>query len=268
MAASRNPGKNAVFSLRKKIIFLVGSLFLIQTAIFAVILLAYGIDLAKLWVFTGVCALYHAGLSLFLVLRSDDFRIEGAAEPLEKVNLANILTIVRLSSIPSALFLILFSRKIELLPVALPYLGIVFITDFFDGMVARRRKELTVLGRYLDSVSDYLIIIATSIIFYSFALIPLWFFMLIIARLVLFAFGMGMAALKQGKARPMSTFFGKASIFATMFLYLMEVAEYFQIPVIGASPVVRIFEFIAAGIIAVSFVDKAIFLRKLFAGRI
>jgi phosphatidylglycerophosphate synthase len=225
MAPSRAPGKSRFFSLRKNIVLLVGSLFLLQTAIFAAILLAYGIDLHELLVFTGVDVLYHAGLSLFLVLRSEDFRIDGAAEPLKKVNLANILTIIRLSSIPSALFLILLSRRIELLPVALPYLGIVFITDFFDGMTARMRGELTIVGRYLDSVSDYLIIIATSIIFYSFTLIPLWFFLLIIARLVLFAFGMGVAALKQGKARPMSTFFGKASIFATMWLYLMEVAE-------------------------------------------
>jgi phosphatidylglycerophosphate synthase len=258
----------ATRSLRTSIILIVVSLFIIQTAIFTVILLAYRISLKELGIFGGVAAIYHAGLALFLVMRSEDFRIEGAPEQLKKVNLANTLTIVRLSSIPSTLFLILLSRRIQLLPVALPYLLVVFVTDFFDGMAARRRNEITLVGKYLDSVSDYLIIIATSIVFYVFSLIPLWFFILILTRLVLFAVLMGVAAIKQGKASALSTFFGKASIFATMFLYLLEVAEYFQIPYIGYHLVVRIFEYTVALVIVISFVDKAIFLKKLFSGSV
>ena len=252
--------------LWKSIIVIVVTLFAIQVAVFAFILLLYRIDLGELAVFTGVAALYHAGLCIFLLSRSRDFRIEGEQVELTRVNLANALTIIRLSSIPSALFLILLSRRIQLLPVAVPYLALVFITDFFDGMAARRRKEITLVGRYLDSVSDYLIIIATSIVFFAYSLIPLWFFILVLSRLVIFAFLMGVAALAQGKASPLSTFFGKASIFATMFLYVLEVAEYFHIPWIGNPVVVKVFEYLVAAVIAASFVDKGIFLAKLFRG--
>jgi phosphatidylglycerophosphate synthase len=255
-------------SLKRSIAFLLSSLCIAQLVIFAAILLGYGIRLRELGLFAGVTVAYHAALSLFLTWRSDDFRVDGTSQVLSRVNPPNSLTIARLSSIPTALFLILLSRRIQLLPVALPYLGLVFLTDFLDGALARKRKEITLVGRYLDSVSDYLIIIATSIVFIAFSLIPLWFFILVLARLVLFAFMMGLAALKQGKASPMSTFFGKASIFAVMVLYLLEVAQYFGIPFIGDRLVVRIVEYAAAAVIGVSFVDKAIFLRKLFAGLI
>jgi CDP-diacylglycerol--glycerol-3-phosphate 3-phosphatidyltransferase len=259
--ASGNP-------LRKSIVLLVTSLFLLQTAVLAAVFFAYSIHAHEAAIFAGINAVFHAALAFFLISRAADIRIEGAGEPLKKVNPSNVLTVARVSSIPTALFLILLSRRIQLLPVALPYLFAVFITDFFDGILARARKEVTLIGRYLDSVSDYLILASTSIVFFAFALIPAWFFVLILSRLGIFAVFMAVAALKQGKATPLATFLGKASIFATMFLYLLETAEYFSIPVIGYPLVVRVFEIVAAAVIVASFFDKAVFLRKLFSGRI
>jgi phosphatidylglycerophosphate synthase len=253
--------------LRKSITLLVTSLFLLQTAILAAVFLAYSIHAREAALFALIDTIYHLALALLLISRSADFRIEATGEQLKKVNPSNALTIVRLSSIPTALFLILLSRSVQLLPVALPYLFVVFITDFFDGILARARKEITVVGRYLDSTSDYLILGATSIVFFAFALIPAWFFALIISRLGIFTVFVVVAALKKSKAIFVATFLGKASIFATMFLYLLETAEYFGIPVIGYPLVVRIFEFAAAAVIVASFFDKAPILRKLFSGR-
>ncbi|HUI73137.1 MAG TPA: hypothetical protein VL354_21635, partial [Spirochaetia bacterium] len=104
-----------------------------------------------------------------------------------------------------------------------------------------------------------------SIIFLYFRLIPVWFFVLIVSRLVLFAAGMTVLAFREGKADPVATFLGKSSIFATMVLYVMELAELFQVPVIGHPVVVKVIEWIVAGIIIVSLVDKGIFLRERFA---
>ena len=147
------------------------------------------------------------------------------------------------------LFLIIEAASFPLLPVLLPFICLVFITDFLDGIMARRRKEITFVGRYLDSTSDYLMIIAVSVIFLHFRLIPLWFFVLILCRLILFAFGMAVLALREGKADPVATFLGKASIFATMVLYVLEIAEQFGVPWIGNHLVVRIMEWVVAGVI-------------------
>ncbi len=120
------------------------------------------------------------------------------------------------------------------------------------------------MGRYLDSSSDYLMIVAVSILYRVEGMIPAWFFWLLMARLVLFAAGMAWAALRQGAVKPIATFLGKASIFSTMVLYAMEAAERFGVPGVGDPRVVRIFEYLVAGVIVVSLADKAVFLRRLF----
>jgi phosphatidylglycerophosphate synthase len=142
----------------------------------------------------------------------------------------------------------------------------VFATDFLDGMTARRRGQITFVGRYLDSASDYLTIIGVTIMLYQFGLLQLWFLVLVLVRLVLFAAGMAVLALREGKANPLSTFVGKMSVFALMVLYAMEVAHLFGVPVIGATAVVDIVEYVVAAVVVASMVDKAIFLGRRFAG--
>jgi hypothetical protein len=76
---------------------------------------------------------------------------------------------------------------------------------------------------------------------------------------------MTLLAFREGKADPTATFLGKASIFATMVLYVMELAQLFRVPGVGSPVVVSIMEWVVAAIIVASLVDKGIFLRKRFA---
>ncbi len=255
-------------SLRKSIVVWMASFFAAQTAVLAVVFFAYSIPLRESAWFGVINLAYHAGMTALLLWRRADFVIEDTGVRLSRVNLPNIITLVRLSSIPTALFLILLSRRLQLLPVALPYLFVVFVTDFFDGMAARARKEVTLVGRYLDSVSDYIILIATSLTFFAYGLVPWWLFALIMARLVIFAAFMLAASLKQGRPKPIATFLGKASVFAVMVLYLMETAEYFSVPWIGHPAAVGVVEIAAAVVVGVSFLDKAAFLVRLFQGKV
>jgi cardiolipin synthase len=237
---------------------------LAQGLVLLVVFAAYRMGWPRFALYIAISAAYHGLLTGFLILRSGDFRIEGSGEPLARVNLATTLTFIRLSSIPTVMFLVIQASRYPLLPVVLPFLCVVFLTDLLDGLAARRRGQITFVGKYLDSTSDYLMIITVSILFYLFRLIPAWFFALIMTRLVLFAVGMAVLTLKQGKANPLATFLGKASVFATMVLYVMELAEHFDVPVIGAHLVVRIFEYLVAAVIAASMVDKAVFLARMF----
>ena len=75
---------------------------------------------------------------------------------------------------------------------------------------------------------------------------------------------MALLALREGKANPLATFLGKASIFALMVLYVMEIAGLFGVPWIGNALVVQIVEYVVALVVAVSMVDKAIFLAARF----
>ena len=98
-------------------------------------------------------------------------------------NLANLITIVRILLIPVFLVL-LFSGIPE------PYGDIaaaaVFIlaaaTDKLDGYVARRSKQITTLGQFLDPLADKLLIAAALIALVSQGRVAAWVAMLIIGR--------------------------------------------------------------------------------------
>jgi len=98
-------------------------------------------------------------------------------------NLANIITISRILLIPVFLVLLLSG-------IPEPYGDIaaaaVFIlaaaTDKLDGYVARRNKQITTLGQFLDPLADKLLIAAALIALVSQGRIAAWVAMLIIGR--------------------------------------------------------------------------------------
>jgi phosphatidylglycerophosphate synthase len=249
----------------KRSILLHGTLlFLAQACFMLAVTLAYRMGWQRPALFLAISIAYHASLTGVLFARWQDFHVESSGEQLSRVNLSNSLTFGRLSSIPTILYFIVQASSYPILAVILPLMCVVFATDFLDGIIARRRNQITFVGRYLDSSSDYIMIIAVSVIFYYYQLIPLWFFILIMCRLVLFAVGMALLTLRVGKANPLATFLGKASIFALMVLYVMEIAGLFGVPWIGNALVVRVVEYVVALVVVVSMVDKAIFLRTMF----
>jgi CDP-diacylglycerol--glycerol-3-phosphate 3-phosphatidyltransferase len=251
-------------SLGRSILRWVAIFLLAQAALLAGAWAVYAVPWARIAVPLAASAAFHALLAGLLLWRRPDFRVEGSEEPLPRVNAPNVITLGRLSSIPTILALVLLAREYPVLPVALPFLCVVFASDFVDGIVARGRGGVTFVGRYLDSSSDYLLLVTVSILYLVEGLIPAWFFWLLMARLVLFAAGMAWATLRQGAIRPVTTFLGKAMVFAVMVLYAMETAERFGVPWVGDPRVVRVMEYLVAGVIVVSLADKAVFLRRLF----
>lgn len=251
-------------SLGRSILRYLAAFLLAQAALLAAVFTAYRVPWIRLPAPLAVITAFHAALAAFLLWRRADFRVEGTDTQLERVNAPNVVTLARLSSIPTILFLVLIAGDYPILAVALPFISLVFATDFVDGILARRGGGITFIGRYLDSSSDYLMIIAVSVLYLVEGLIPAWLFWLVMARLVLFAAGMALGALRQGAVKPVATFLGKASVFALMVLYAMEAAESFGVPWVGDPRVVRIFEYLVAGVVVVSMFDKAVFLRRLF----
>jgi len=100
-----------------------------------------------------------------------------------QLNLANAITIARILLIPVFLVLLLSG-------IPQPYGDIaaaaVFIlaaaTDKLDGYVARRNKQITTLGQFLDPLADKLLIAAALIALVSQGRIAAWVAMLIIGR--------------------------------------------------------------------------------------
>ena len=74
-----------------------------------------------------------------------------------KLNLANILTLLRIASIP-VVVICFYSPLDYARPIAAVLFGLAAITDMIDGWVARRFGQMSRFGEFLDPVADKLMV--------------------------------------------------------------------------------------------------------------
>ncbi len=215
---------------------------------------------------TVIC--FHLFVLAALIFLRNDFRIEDTGEKLTHINKANRITLLRLSTLPTLLFLIFAAKHYSIRYPLIALVAFVFLTDFADGYVSRKEGQVTRVGRILDSASDYCLLIVLSIVFYYFELIPKWFFALVIARLSLQALLMGSLILINGRIEPKTTMMGKVAVASIMVLYAIEVIKIALPLPSSVLSAIGICEYLCGGIVAASVVDKVIaFVREVKAGR-
>jgi len=78
----------------------------------------------------------------------------------------NQLTLGRIASIPVLLLLMYWSLPLTNL-IALVLFVLACMTDYWDGNLARSRKEITQLGKLLDPIADKMLITATLVMLVS-----------------------------------------------------------------------------------------------------
>jgi CDP-diacylglycerol--glycerol-3-phosphate 3-phosphatidyltransferase len=98
------------------------------------------------------------------------------------VNLPNTLTLARIFLIPFVV-VVLLTRQIH----NWAYWGAglflaAALTDLLDGYLARRRKQVTTLGRLLDPIADKLLISSALISLVQLKIAPAWMVVIIIGR--------------------------------------------------------------------------------------
>jgi CDP-diacylglycerol--glycerol-3-phosphate 3-phosphatidyltransferase len=119
-----------------------------------------------------------------------------------RMNIPNILTLVRIFLVPFlAVILLTRSEDFELWGVAI-LLGAA-ATDWLDGYLARRRRQVTTLGVLLDPIADKFLIAAAFIALVELDLAPAWMVVIIIGREVV-VIGLRAVAAAQGFSVPVS----------------------------------------------------------------
>ena len=97
------------------------------------------------------------------------------------VNLPNLLTVSRILLIP--VFVVLFSTPT---PEGSLWAALVFVvaavTDILDGYLARRRSQVTKLGRMLDPIADKLLVLSGLFLLVELGQVPAWVAIVIIGR--------------------------------------------------------------------------------------
>jgi CDP-diacylglycerol---glycerol-3-phosphate 3-phosphatidyltransferase len=117
----------------------------------------------------------------FTEAKQTDTLVAKLDEREANVNLPNLLTFSRLLLIP--IFVLLFSHPTpERSLAAAVVFGIAAITDLLDGYLARRRSEVTRLGRLLDPVADKLLVLSGLILLVEFHRVSAVVAILMIAR--------------------------------------------------------------------------------------
>ena len=147
--------------------------------------------------------------------------------------LANAISVIRLMAIPVFLWLVIEDR---LLP-AFVLLVVAVLTDFVDGMIARRMNEITQLGQFLDPFADRLFIAATVIALAIQDVVPWWFVIAVMLRDALLGAG-GLVMSRYGAGTLPVKWWGKVATFGLLFvlpLFLLSVmvSEYFSASVGG-----------------------------------
>lgn len=106
------------------------------------------------------------------------------------MNVPNTLTLLRIFFVPLLVAVLLgHSPNVVLWGVSVHFeewgvliLAVAAATDWLDGMIARRREEVTTLGILLDPIADKLLITAAYISLVDMGLVPAWMVVIIIGR--------------------------------------------------------------------------------------
>jgi CDP-diacylglycerol--glycerol-3-phosphate 3-phosphatidyltransferase len=142
---------------------------------------------------------------------------------------ANKVTIIRILLIPVFLWLTIdyirdsqrgFDREWERLLACAIFL-VATISDGVDGYIARRYKQKSELGAFLDPLADKALLVSAMILLSvrfkegtPFAQLPLWFPVLVVSRDLMLLTGTVLIHMLSGKMTPRPRFVGKC---ATLF---------------------------------------------------
>ncbi len=123
--------------------------------------------------------------------------------------LPNALSALRLLSIPLFVWLALGPEADGWAALVLALGG---ITDYLDGMLARRWNQISRVGQLLDPIADRLSTLAVLVVFVLRDVVPLWFVVILVARDLVLA--VQMAQLKRhGVTGLPVNFMGKTATF-------------------------------------------------------
>ena len=159
----------------------------------------------------------------------------GGGENLRReiTNLPNLVTISRVLLVPFVLLLIDNYNPLRTFLASMLYVGAA-AGDALDGYLARKRNQVSVLGKFLDPLADKLIVTAVLVTMVALGRAPAWLVVVLIARdlainglrSIASAQGLVIAASDGGKIKT-----------ALQLVAIMMLLIHFQYPILGAESV-------------------------------
>lgn len=140
------------------------------------------------------------------------------------MTLASKITLFRVILIPLVMVFMYLSEELSNVWkwVSLGVFILASLSDFVDGVIARKCNQVTDFGKFLDPLADKLLVISVMCMFCQWGVMPAWALMIVLTRefavtgLRLIAVGKGnvIAAGLSGKVKTASTMIGLALMIA------------------------------------------------------
>lgn len=133
-----------------------------------------------------------------------------------RINIANALTTLRLILVPFFIYAFVFEHR----QMALIFFAVAGFTDLIDGTAARYFGGSTKYGAILDPIADKLLVQSCFSLLVWAGLLPLWFFIIALARDVMIVSGILYLEFKKAELPYRAIY---ASKFATLFMLVLAV---------------------------------------------
>jgi cardiolipin synthase len=131
------------------------------------------------------------------------------------ITIPNAVTALRLACVPLFVWLLFGAHRQTAAAIVLGVLG---ATDWVDGFLARRLRQVSTVGKVLDPTADRILVAAGVISIVVAGAVPLWFGVATLAREALVS-GAVIALAALGSERIDVLWVGKAGTFGLMFAY-------------------------------------------------
>ena len=97
------------------------------------------------------------------------------------LNVPNILTMLRMVMIPLFIYVFFLPNRYSMVWAAIIYIAAA-VTDFLDGMIARKYNLITNFGKLFDPLADKLLQLSAVACLVIADILPIWFFIFYIAK--------------------------------------------------------------------------------------
>lgn len=124
------------------------------------------------------------------------------------INIPNFLSFLRIIIAP---FIFYYLSKDDSTWILVTLIVVAFISDYLDGITARKFNQITEAGKIVDPLADKIIVIVVMIGTVVYRDFPLWALIIILARDIIILL-LGMLIMKKTGIVPVSNNMGKGTV--------------------------------------------------------